>query len=167
MAYKCDIQQRQQCLYNEEGLMPIRRERQGGRAVGLVIAVALMLSGCDYWPPALQTQIEQLRSELQTVTMEKVQLQTQMASLTRAKDDLQAQVEDLARTNRDKSTMIASLQSSVGSLQERLAKSSKPATAKAVSTKASAVKPAAKPAVKTAQKAPVKKKTLTKSTAGH
>jgi hypothetical protein len=59
------------------------------------------------------------------------------------------------------------LQSSVGSLQERLAKSSKPATAKAVSTKASAVKPAAKPAVKTAQKAPVKKKTLTKSTAGH
>ena len=58
--------------------MPIRRERRGGRAVGLVIAMAAMLSGCDYWPPALQTQIEQLRSELQTVTMEKAQLQTQL-----------------------------------------------------------------------------------------
>ncbi len=97
-------------------------ERQRGRAIGLVIVLAAMLGGCDYWPPALQTQIEQLRSELQTVTMEKAQLQTQMASLTKAKDDLQAQVDDLVRTNRDKSTMIASLQSSVTTLQERQAK---------------------------------------------
>ena len=147
--------------------MPIRRRRLGGRAVGLVIAMAAMLSGCDYWPPALQTQIEQLRSELQTVTMEKAQLQTQLASLGKAKDDLQMQVDDLVRTNRDKSTMIASLQSSVTTLQERLAKASKPATAKVASTKPTTAKPAAKPAVKTAQKAPVKKKTLTKSSAAH
>jgi septal ring factor EnvC (AmiA/AmiB activator) len=142
-------------------------ERRTGRAAGLVIVLAAMLSGCDYWPPALQTQIEQLRSELQTVTMEKAQLQTQLASLSKAKDDLQAQVDDLARTNRDKSTMIASLQSSVTALQERVAKSSKPATAKVASTKAPATKPAAKPAVKTAQKAPLKKKTLSKSTGVH
>jgi chromosome segregation ATPase len=140
-------------------------ERQRGRAAGLVIVLAAMLSGCDYWPPALQTQIEQLRSELQTVTMEKAQLQTQMASLTKAKDDLQAQVDDLVRTNRDKSTMIASLQSSVTTLQERLAKPSKPVTAKAVTAKPAASKPAAKPTVKTAQKAPLKKKTLTRSSA--
>ena len=136
-------------------------ERQRGRAVGLVIVLAAMLSGCDYWPPALQTQIEQLRSELQTVTMEKAQLQTQMASLTKAKDDLQAQVDDLVRTNRDKSTMIASLQSSVTALQERLAKSPKTVTAKAATPKPAASKPAAK--VKTVPKAPVKKKTLTRS----
>jgi chromosome segregation ATPase len=147
--------------------MPIRRERHQGRAVGLVIAMAAMLAGCDYWPPALQTQIEQLRSELQTVTMEKAQLQTQLASLSKAKDDLQVQVDDLARTNRDKSTMIASLQSSVTTLQERLAKAPKPATAKVASTKPATAKPATKPAVKTAQKAPVKKKTLTKSAAPH
>lgn len=138
--------------------MPIRRAVQMGRAAGLVIVVAVMLSGCDYWPPALQTQIEQLRSELQAVTMEKAQLQNQMASLTKAKDDLQIQVEDLSRVNRDKSTMIASLQSSVTALQERLAKSSKPAAAKATGTKT-----ATKPAVKTTQKAPAKKKTATKS----
>ena len=146
--------------------MPIRRERQG-RAVGLVIVMAALLSGCDYWPPALQTQIEQLKSELQTATMEKTQLQTRMASLAKAKDDLQMQVDDLARTNRDKSTMIASLQSSVSALQERMAKSSKPAAAKAASTKPATVKPATKPAVKTASKVPVKKKTLTKSPAAH
>jgi chromosome segregation ATPase len=125
-----------------------------------------MLAGCDYWPPALQTQIEQLRSELQTVTMEKTQLQAQMASLSKVKDDLQAQVDDLVRTNRDKSTMIASLQSSVTALQERLAKSSKPVTARAATAKP-ASKPGAKPAVKTAHKAPVKKQTLTRSSAPH
>jgi len=141
-------------------------ERRAGRAMGLVIALAAMLSGCDYWPPALQTQIEQLRSELQTVTMEKTQLQAQMASLSKVKDDLQAQVDDLVRTNRDKSTMIASLQSSVTALQERLAKSSKPVTAKAATAKP-ASKPGAKPAVKTAHKAPVKKQTLTRSSAPH
>jgi chromosome segregation ATPase len=128
--------------------------------------MAAMLAGCDYWPPALQTQIEQLRSELQTVTMEKAQLQTQLASLGKAKDDLQMQVDDLVRTNRDKSTMIASLQSSVTTLQERL-KAPKPATVKVASTKPATAKPATKPAVKTAQKAPVKKKTLTKSAAPH
>ena len=142
--------------------MLIRRGRHGGRAVGLGIVMAAMLSGCDYWPPALQTQIEQLRSELQTVTMEKAHLQTQMTSLMKTKDDLQAQVDDLVRTNRDKSAMIASLQSSVTSLQERLVKSSKPATAKAASTKPATVRSATKPSVKTASKAPVKKKTLTK-----
>lgn len=134
--------------------MSIRRAVQRGRAAGLVIAVAVTLSGCDYWPPALQTQIEQLRSELQVVTMEKAQLQNQMATLTKAKDDLQIQVDDLSRANRDKSAMINSLQSSVTALQERLAKSSKTAVAKATSTKAAA---------KTSPKAPVKKKTATKS----
>lgn len=142
-------------------------ERRTGRAVGLVIMAAAMLSGCDYWPPALQTQIEQLRAELQTVTMEKTQLQAQMASLSKTKDELQAQVDDLVRTNRDKTTMIASLQSSVSSLQERLTKTSKPATAKAASTKAATSKPMAKPAIKTAHKAPAKKQTLTRSSSPH
>ena len=99
--------------------MAIRRAVQRGNAAGLVIAVAMTLSGCDYWPPALQTQIEQLRSELQAVTMEKAQLQNQMSTLAKVKDDLQVQVEDLSRLNRDKSKMIASLQSSVTALQER------------------------------------------------
>ena len=83
------------------------------------------------------------------MTAEKAQKQTQLASLTKVKDDLQAQVDDLSRSNRDKSTMIASLQSSVTALQERLNKSAKPAAAKAAPAKAQP-KPAAK--------APAKKK---------
>lgn len=124
-------------------------------AVAAITLVSGSLSGCDYWPPALQTQIEQLRSELQNVTMEKTQLQNQMASFNKVKDDLQAQVNDLSKANRDKSTMIASLQNSLTAAQERLAKSAKVATPKAN---------AAKPATKVTQKAPVKKKAPAKAT---
>jgi len=124
-------------------------------AVATLTIVSMSLSGCDYWPPALQTQIEQLRSELQMVTMEKTQLQNQLASFSKVKDDLQVQVDDLTRANRDKSTMISSLQNSLSAAQERLLKSAKVAT-----PKTGAVKPSAK--VK--QPAPAKKKAPAKAT---
>lgn len=119
-------------------------------AVAAITLVSVGLSGCDYWPPALQTQIEQLRSELQNVTLEKAQLQNQMASFNKVKEDLQAQVNDLTKANREKATMITSLQNGLTVAQERLAKSAK----------ASAVKPA----TKVTQKAPAKKKAPAKAT---
>jgi len=131
-------------------------ERRIGRWVGGVLALGLAvgIAGCDYWPPALQTQIEQLQSELQAATAENVQLQNQVAAVTKAKDDLQTQVDDLSRAGRDKSVLIQSLQNRITSLQARLAKS----------TKASAAKTSRKkPAAKTKKKAPVKKKTIKKS----
>ena len=118
-------------------------------AVAAIMCFSVGLSGCDYWPPALQTQIEQLRSELQSATAEKTQLQNQLASILKVKDDLQAQVDDLSRANRDKSSMINSLQNSLAAAQARMAKSVKVAT-----PKAGAVKPSAK----VARKAPAKKK---------
>ena len=119
-------------------------------SVAAITLVSVSLSGCDYWPPALQTQIEQLRSELQNVTMEKAQLQNQMASFTKVKDDLQAQVDELSKANREKATMITSLQNGLTAAQERLAKSAKTS--------------AAKPATKVTQKAPAKKKAPAKAT---
>jgi peptidoglycan hydrolase CwlO-like protein len=118
-------------------------------AVAAIMFFSVGLSGCDYWPPALQTQIEQLRSELQSATAEKTQLQNQLASILKVKDDLQAQVDDLSRANRDKSSMITGLQNSLAAAQARMAKSVKVAT-----PKAGAVKPSAK----VARKAPAKKK---------
>jgi chromosome segregation ATPase len=126
-------------------------------AVAAITIFSVGLSGCDYWPPALQTQVEQLRSELQSATMEKTQLQNQLASITKVKDDLQVQVDDLSRANRDKSSMINSLQNSLVAAQERLAKSAKVAT-----PKAGAVKPSAK----VTQKAPAKKKSPAKKATG-
>ncbi|BCA53442.1 hypothetical protein W02_05820 [Nitrospira sp. KM1] len=132
------------------------------RGVSGLLAVVLVasLTGCDYWPPALQTQIEQLRSELQLVTAEKMQFQTQLASITKVKEDLQAQVDDLSRANRDKSTMIAGLQNTVGTLQERLNRSSKSGAAKATPAKSTAAKPTGKSAHKSAVKKKPQSKTV-------
>lgn len=134
--------------------------RQARWLRGSVVALGFVmgLTGCDYWPPALQTQIEQLRSELQTLTAEKAQLQTQLTSLSKVKDDLQTQVDDLNRSNRDKSTMIASLQSSVTALQDRLNKSAKPAAAKTSPAKT----PPKVIAKASSSKKPVPKKTGTR-----
>lgn len=124
-------------------------------AAAAITLSAVSLSGCDYWPPALQAQLEQLRSELQTVTAEKAQLENQVASFSKVRDDLQAQVDDLTKANRDKSAMIGNLQNNLAAAQERLAKSVKVTTPKAG---------AAKPAAKVTPKAPAKKKTAAKAT---
>jgi septal ring factor EnvC (AmiA/AmiB activator) len=149
------------CIVHIERRMPMTRTVMVRNlvAVAAISIVSVGLSGCDYWPPALQTQIEQLRSELQSVTAEKAQLQNQYASFAKVKDDLQAQVDDLSRSNRDKSTMINSLQNSLTAAQERLAKLTKGPTPKAASLKSGAAKPSAK--VK--QKAPAKKKASAKT----
>jgi septal ring factor EnvC (AmiA/AmiB activator) len=139
--------------------MPMTRTVMLRNLVGVaaITIFAVGLSGCDYWPPALQTQIEQLRSELQSATAEKIQLQNQLASISKVKDDLQTQVDDLTRTNRDKSTMINGLQHSLGAAQERQAKSTKVATPKAGSVK---------PSGKVTKKASVKKNAPAKKAPG-
>jgi len=124
-------------------------------AAAAITLSVVSLSGCDYWPPALQAQLEQLRSELQTVTAEKAQLENQVASFAKVRDDLQAQVDDLTKANRDKSAMIGNLQNNLAAAQERLAKSVKVTTPKAG---------AAKPSAKVAPKAPAKKKAAAKAT---
>ena len=124
-------------------------------AAAAITLSVVSLSGCDYWPPALQAQLEQLRSELQTVTAEKAQLENQVASFAKVRDDLQAQVDDLTKANRDKSAMIGNLQNNLAAAQERLAKSVKVTTPKTG---------AAKPSAKVAPKAPAKKKAAAKAT---
>lgn len=82
---------------------------------GLVMGLA----GCDYWPPALQAEIEQLRVQLDTVTKEKSELQAQVDELIKAKRELVAQLDDLTRLNQEKSTLIAGLQRQVAALQAK------------------------------------------------
>ena len=132
--------------------------------VAAITIFSVGLSGCDYWPPALQTEIEQLRSELQSVKVEKAQLEDQLASIMKVKDDLQTQVDDLSRANREKSSMMNSMQNNLAAAQGRLAKSPKAAT-----PKAGAVKPSAKVKQKAPAKtkAPAKKKAPAKATGTH
>jgi TolA-binding protein len=87
---------------------------------------ALGLVGCDYWPPALQAEIEQLRAEIQTLTMETTQLQAQVTDLSKIKQELQGQVDDLSRITREKTGMINSLQNQLDATRARALKAMAP-----------------------------------------
>jgi chromosome segregation ATPase len=99
-----------------------------GKVLGLATLLSMMgsgLSGCDYWPPALQAEIEQLRTELQTTTAEKSRLERQLADMTKAKDDLQIRVEDLSRLNRERQGQITTLEANLAAEREKVAKLTK------------------------------------------
>ncbi|MGZ9145705.1 MAG: hypothetical protein ACXW4A_07695 [Nitrospira sp.] len=98
------------------------------RALSTVVGFgfALGLVGCDYWPPALQAEIEQLRSEAQTLTIEKTQLQAQVTDLSQTKQELQGQFDDLSRISREKTGMITSLQNQLDATRARALKAMTP-----------------------------------------
>lgn len=123
------------------------------QALGMALGLGCLLSaaGCDYWPPALQAQIEQLRSETETLNMEKTQLQSQVNDLSKARQDLQVQFDELSRVNREKTEIIASLQRRLDASHVKGSKALAPSKAAAKSP----AKPSAKPQVK--KKATVKR----------
>ena len=127
-------------------------------AVALVCGawITTALTGCDYWPPALQAQIEQLRAEAQAAAADKALLQNQLNAANKAKEELQTRVEDLTRVNKEKSSMIANLERSLTVERERTAKLTK-APASKPKPKA-AIKPPVKPSAKPPAKAAPKKK---------
>ncbi|MFO0700142.1 MAG: hypothetical protein U0236_13035 [Nitrospira sp.] len=98
------------------------------RFVGAFVYVGLAVSlvGCDYWPPTLQDEIEQLRAEIQTLTMEKAQLQAQVVDLAKMKQELQGQLDDLSRVNREKGAIISGLQSQLEALRIKAVKAMSP-----------------------------------------
>lgn len=127
-----------------------RRQAMALAGVALGLSCLVSMTGCDYWPPALQAQVEQLRSETQALATEKAQLQVQINDLSNARRDLLSQLEEMSRVNREKTMMITSLQHQVDALRTK--------GAKAVAS----VKASVKPAAKSTAKQPVKKKAAPK-----
>jgi septal ring factor EnvC (AmiA/AmiB activator) len=124
---------------------------------------ALGLAGCDYWPPALQAEIEQLKSETQTLAIEKSQLEAQVTDLTKTKQELQGQLDELSRINREKTGMITSLQNQLDATRARGLKAMAP---KAPPHKTSAKltgRTATKPTSKSIPKAPASKNQVPKA----
>ena len=118
------------------------RSRRSVMGLCVLGVSSIVLTGCDFWPPALQAQIEQLHSEAQQAAADKALLQNQLNAANKAKEELQIRVEDLTRVNKEKSAMIASLEHTIAAARERAVKAAKV--------------PAAKPAAKTTVKKPVK-----------
>jgi len=83
------------------------------------------LSGCDYWPPALQAQIEQLRSDAQLAAAERAKAEGQLREAVKQRDELQARVDELTRLNRDLAARATTLQQSLTAEQEKSAKLTK------------------------------------------
>jgi uncharacterized membrane protein affecting hemolysin expression len=121
--------------------------------IAALMMMSMAVSGCDYWPPALQAQIEQLQQEAQVAAAERTKMVAQLNESNAAKQELQARVDDLTRSNRELTGKISAVEQALTAEREktsRLAKAvSKPVSAKSVA------KPAAK---KTAKKKPAPKK---------
>lgn len=143
--------------------MMIRSFRQVAAAVVFGAFVTAAFTGCDYWPPALQAQIEQLRMEAQTAAADRALLQNQLNASNKAKEELQTRVEDLTRVNKEKSAMLANLERALGAERERNAKLSKSAVGK--SKAKPTTKPSTKPSRKPSPKPPAKSAPKKKSSA--
>jgi len=106
---------------------------QVGRATGLaglVIVSALGVSGCDYWPPALQAQIEQLKADAQTMAAEKAKVDASVTTLTADKAALVRKVDELSKLLKTRTDQVASLEQSLAAEREKVAKlSAKPKAA--------------------------------------
>jgi len=138
--------------------------RSGRAVMGLSVlgfGAMLLLTGCDFWPPALQAQIEQLHSEAQQAAADKALLQNQLNAANKAKEELQIRVEDLTRVNKEKSAMIANLEHSIAAARERAVKTVKSSAVKPTGKTAmkKPVKPSSKPMVKPSSKSASLKKT--------
>jgi peptidoglycan hydrolase CwlO-like protein len=74
-----------------------------------VIGCVVTLSGCDWWPPALQQRIGTQEAQIKALGAEKTALQTKMADLTKAAEDCQAQSAQAAKVQADLQAQVAQL----------------------------------------------------------
>ena len=76
---------------------------------GFLLVGLLSLNGCDYWPPALQTEIEALRADLEEAMDERQQLTVELAELKTNRSSMELEVEEKARQNSELQGRLAAL----------------------------------------------------------
>jgi outer membrane murein-binding lipoprotein Lpp len=95
------------------------------RVVGMLAVVGCLgvLSGCDWWPPALQQRIGQQETQIKTLDAEKTALQSKVTELTKAADDCKAQSALAAKAQADLQTQVDQLKAD---LEAAMTKKGKP-----------------------------------------
>lgn len=87
----------------------------------LVVAVPLLtvFAGCDYWPPALQAQIEELRSMVEDAWDERDDLDRQRREADRRNKELTRHAATLAQRNHELEQRVAALEQALAAKADR------------------------------------------------
>ena len=64
-----------------------------------VIGILVGLSGCDWWPPALQERIGAQEAKIKGIEAEKAAMQTKVAELMKATKEFEVQVAQVTQAN--------------------------------------------------------------------
>ena len=98
------------------------------RVAGMLAVVGCLavLSGCEWWPPALQQRIGQQETQLQTLGKEKTALQSKVTELTKAVDDCKLQSAQVAKAQADLQAQVDQLKAALEAAEAKT-KKGKPA----------------------------------------
>ncbi|HZC67377.1 MAG TPA: hypothetical protein VE201_02045 [Nitrospirales bacterium] len=102
------------------------------RVVGAIALAGCLigLSGCDWWPPALQQRIGELEAKAKAAETEKSALLKKVTDVSQAADDCKAQSDQMARAQADLKARVDQLQASLADAQAKLKSKGKPVKGK-------------------------------------
>jgi len=95
----------------------------------MVAAVGCMalLSGCEWWPPALQERLAQQSAQVQDLGTENAALQEKVMQAAKAVSECNARVEQATQTQADLQAQVDQLKAALEETEAKLAKKGKPA----------------------------------------
>ena len=116
----------------EEGRMSDK-----ARVVGAIALAGCLigLSGCDWWPPALQQQIGELEAKVKGADAERSALLKKVGDVSQAAEDCRAKSDQMAKTQADLLARVDQLQAALADAQAKLKSKGKPARSKSKSKK--------------------------------
>ena len=102
------------------------------RRVGAMALAGCLIgvSGCDWWPPALQQQIGDLQAKVKAAEAEKSALLKKVSEVSQTAEDCRAQSDQMAKAQADLKARVDQLQVALGDAQAKLKSTSKPVKAK-------------------------------------
>lgn len=107
------------------------------RVVGAIALAGCLigLSGCDWWPPALQQQIVELDAMVKAAEAEKSALLKKVGDMSQAAEDCKAQSDQMAKAQSDLQAQVDQLQAALADAQAKLKSKGKAVRSKSKSKK--------------------------------
>lgn len=104
--------------------------RRAARALALVAILGGGLSGCDWWPPALQEKIGQQDAELKILEAEKGSALKKVAELTKALEEARAKAAQAEQATTALRAENDQMKATLAEAEAKSKKSGKPAPSK-------------------------------------